>query len=347
MLNVAPTLRDKALIAFLATTGQRQGIASALKLKHLGWPESFQGPFPLLVTIPDIFRDSTGRNVNKGRLKYRFAIPQETVRALKLMLDERRRDGEELTPESALFRSYCSSVLRQGARGIRVAKDQAGKHISKAGITARIHAVAEKAGLQKQIGTSGRDRRGKAKPRWRVHPHVFRRYWNRQAEYAGAPREFRDSLMGHVLPYGGAYDKWPRERVIEEWARFKLDDWLSLSGGSVASRGELEDLRRQVTEREAHIKTLETNLQKVVELVNEMQRLDEADRVLTRAFLKDVERYPGIRLVLRGGGEGDIHALPDDWERVIEDPAVREAIRTIQAGERRVGKRQQRPSSRG
>lgn len=77
MVDAMDSYRDKAVIAFLAQTGQRIGILTAIKhseIRHFG----SRG----LVEVPPTYSNQLGKNVNKSEVRYKFAIGEDTMRLL-------------------------------------------------------------------------------------------------------------------------------------------------------------------------------------------------------------------------------------------------------------------------
>jgi len=74
MFDKMENLRDKALIAFLAQTGQRVGVLTAIKhseIEHVG----SHG----VVQVPPTYPNQLDRNVNKERVRYKFVIGEDTI----------------------------------------------------------------------------------------------------------------------------------------------------------------------------------------------------------------------------------------------------------------------------
>ncbi len=96
MIHVARKTRDKPLISFLAQSGQRVGILTALRYRHVR-SELESGVCPVVVGVTGELLNAENANVNKGRVVYRFAIGKECCRLLRMMMDERQRKGEQST----------------------------------------------------------------------------------------------------------------------------------------------------------------------------------------------------------------------------------------------------------
>jgi integrase len=101
LVDVASNIRDKALITFLAQSGQRVSVVASLRIRHV---ESDQ-PSPIVVDVPAVLTNKHGINVNKAQTPYQFALGEDSKTYLKLMIQERTERGEPLDPESWLFRT--------------------------------------------------------------------------------------------------------------------------------------------------------------------------------------------------------------------------------------------------
>ena len=87
MVQGCDSPRDKIVIAFLAQTGQRIGVLTAIKRNMITRVASGHG----IVKVPPILRNPRGENVNELELPYTFVIGRDTMRLLgKLPLYEDR-----------------------------------------------------------------------------------------------------------------------------------------------------------------------------------------------------------------------------------------------------------------
>lgn len=74
MFDKMETLRDKALIAFLAQTGQRVGVLTAIKHSHIDHVDSHG-----VVDVSPTYLSKLNRNVNKQKVRYKFVIGEDTM----------------------------------------------------------------------------------------------------------------------------------------------------------------------------------------------------------------------------------------------------------------------------
>src|SRR5207245_11741644 len=97
MVDHAKNVRDQALVSFLAQSGQRTGIVSAMKYHHIR-DDLERGVYPIIVNVnSELFGRENGQNVNKTGMSYRFAIGRESARFLRMSLNRRRQKGQGIT----------------------------------------------------------------------------------------------------------------------------------------------------------------------------------------------------------------------------------------------------------
>src|SRR5881396_2103882 len=221
MITVARMTRDKAIISFLAQSGQRSGILRAMRYGQVR--EQLEKQLdPILIRIPGDFLDADGENVNKIREKYEFAIGKECAMFLRIMMQERVAAGEKIADDSWLFRSYAESLVRNGKYVPRkVKQDLAGPPMSPPAFRFRVVLAAARAGIQKTH--PGTPIRGKNVLRCEIHPHMFRRFWKFQMRKAGVTDvALLEHMMGQKdrwLLHGGTYDVFDPDYIKREYAR--------------------------------------------------------------------------------------------------------------------------------
>ena len=223
MVDACPNIRDKCIIVFLAQSGQRIGVLTALKYKHIknGLEKEV---FPLIIEVPAVLRDVKGVNVNKLGETYRFAVGKDTILCLKKMIQERIENGEKITDESWLFRSYSEAKTVNGKKIlVKVPKGRIGKPLTSAAIRDIVNKAAFKAGIQTKA----------SEKRYEIHPHIFRRYWNMRMQEAGLSEDLRNFMLGHKLPYDGAYSKWYPDAIKREWHTKNVEQYLSVPAESL------------------------------------------------------------------------------------------------------------------
>ena len=92
MIDYARSARDQALITFLAQSGQRVGILTALKYGHVQ-DQIERGVNPLIINITPEMIGQQGLNVNKGKIMYRFAIGREATGFIRISIPGLSYDG--------------------------------------------------------------------------------------------------------------------------------------------------------------------------------------------------------------------------------------------------------------
>lgn len=102
LLDTAHSLRDKAIILLLASSGMRRGAIIKLQLKHLKPLEKYH------IFVIDVYKQAREHY-------YTFCTP-EARKAIEEYLDLRTRLREKLTPESILFREEFDTQFGAKAR---------------------------------------------------------------------------------------------------------------------------------------------------------------------------------------------------------------------------------------
>jgi len=185
MIDLAPTLRDKAMIAILATSGLRIGTLLQLRYKHV-MEDLEANRTPCMVKVE--------ADITKGKYaSYITFISEEAVYYLRLYLDERRRGSkyippETITPETPLF----------------VTRENPPKPFN-------YHAFREM--FKRIIRGMNVDKRGH---RYRYTIHGLRKFFKTQMLARGVEGALVDFWMGHVT------DAYTRFRDMDaDWMRSK------------------------------------------------------------------------------------------------------------------------------
>ena len=160
MVKSRKKARDKFVIAFLAQTGQRIGILTAIKRKMMEEKVLRGHGF---VRVSSTFPNCRGQNVNTLGREYTFIVGPDTMKLLQL-LDKRTWDKEER---------------------LKLSPRQMGRIVDEA---------ADAIGIQDKpptkIGESWSD----------VHPNTFRKYWRKCMFDAKADPRAVLHMMGSNLP---------------------------------------------------------------------------------------------------------------------------------------------------
>src|SRR2546422_7526810 len=227
MMHVARNTRDKAVLSFLIQSGQRSGVLTALKYRHVRM-QLDSGVNPVVVDIPAELKGRDNRNVNKSRTAYSFAIGKECAALLVLMLEDRRKAGEKLIDESPLFRSYSDVnerlVDERQFPVRRLRADARAPAMTKHAIHQRVIVLADRAGVQRsQPWPRMTDHLGRPAQRHDIHPHAFRRFWKFQMRKGGVnDSALLEFMMGHRnmrLLHGAQYDSYSAEYIRREYSK--------------------------------------------------------------------------------------------------------------------------------
>ena len=182
MIDVAKKPQHKAVIAFLAQTGQREAIVTALKWDHV--TPAMKGSHAI-VTVENPYPDRKGVNVNKIRSPFRFVVGSE---AFELMNQLPKQDG------GWVFNISSRQLLRV------------------------VEEAADGIGIQrvKQRRKSFNGKKGE----WhKIHPHTLRGYWMGQMRKGQADKEVADYMMGHKVPYGGTYERFSNRELLANYRK--------------------------------------------------------------------------------------------------------------------------------
>ena len=162
MIQTRDNVQDQLVIAFLAQTGQRIGVLTAMKkvmIKKKG-PEA--SPYGLVEVNIDDLVDPKGRNVNRSRVHYIFVIGRQAMQLVKRMPDY---------PGGWLF---------------DISERQIARIVNKAGTDADVQ-------KRRQTGFPKRFM-------YTVHSNAFRSYWKDQMKEGGVKdSDMLNFLMGNKL----------------------------------------------------------------------------------------------------------------------------------------------------
>jgi integrase len=188
--------RDKAILAFLAQTGQRVGVLTAMRLEMIRKLESDKHG---IVDVSPNFKNPRGENVNKFEVRYKFVIGEDTMQLISDLTDRK---------EGWLFEGGRSDKPGISTRQINRIVDEAAKAV----------------GIQRPIDTEIAGRH-----MYVVHPHIFRRTWVERVTEGGMLETYREHMMGHKPPFGGTYivGLLSDEKLVRAYA--KAEARLSLS----------------------------------------------------------------------------------------------------------------------
>ena len=180
-------IRDKALFLTMASSGLRVGTAMSLQTKDYE-PIGDCG----IIHV----EGGEGRKLAEGFWYWTFVTP-EARRNLEMYLEYRKRQGEELKPESPLFGENGKSAYRYVQN-----------------VSRRWRYLVTKAGLGEKISGCG----------WlELHLHTLRKYFQTHCKAAGIESEYYDFWMGHTGAGGDGYlnDSYWRESIPNHLTEYK------------------------------------------------------------------------------------------------------------------------------
>jgi integrase len=212
MLVGARTPRDKALISFVLQSAQRVGVITNVRYGDVR-RQIEDSISPVVIDVKP--------SISKYRVRHSFAIGQESIDFIKIMMRQREQAGEPIDDESFLFRSLSLGWQKVGDKlvfGGAAHRYDRGKHLdtTTVGVIMRNACNAGGVPLNKQA----------SKPnfplwtRYEIHPHAFRRWWKNMMRRGGiTDPAFLDFILGHSEPYRGAYDTFDHEYIRQEYAK--------------------------------------------------------------------------------------------------------------------------------
>ena len=236
MLDCARTSRDRALVSFLAQSGQRAGIVSAMRYRDVQ-DELEIGVNPIIVNVNADLSSEQEEGSNKGGVRYRFAIGKECASFLRQSIRDRRRKGEQIERDSFLFRKYCrfDHFAPDGRpRCVHVKDDEPSPPLKVTTIHNRIITVARRAGLD--VVRTGNRIHGSRAYTHEIHPHIFRRWWKFQMRKGGViDSDLLAYMMGHrntFRGHGGNYDEFDPDYIRREYS--KAEPFLSVLSNPIS-----------------------------------------------------------------------------------------------------------------
>ena len=191
LVDAAHSIRDKAIILLLSSSGMRVGGLVRLQLNHLT-PKDKYGIYQI-----DVYK--------KSREAYTTFCTTETRAAIDLYLDWRTRLGETLTSESPLFRVGFDTRFGAGSPA---------KQIDRTLVCRILKLLRYETGIVKVQHLTESVKRGK--PRSHIKTlHGLRKYLSTCLEIAGVNAVFVELLLGHNLGLKSVYSKPTPTQLLE------------------------------------------------------------------------------------------------------------------------------------
>lgn len=211
MLQFSIDLRTKAIIHFMAASGIRVGAFDGMKIKHLI-------EMPLGCKAILVYEGTTE--------EYWTFLTPEASKTLDDYFNERRNDGEILTPENPVFRNF----YRLGIEKV--------VPLSRSSITNVVYRVLNRAGLRQKIKNN----------RYEVQlDHGFRKRFNTILKLN---REINsnivEKIMGHKKGLDGVYLTPSRQDAFEEYKKGISDLTIDDSERILAEKKKIEIERSEL-----------------------------------------------------------------------------------------------------
>jgi integrase len=244
MLVGARTPRDKAIISFVAQSGQRVGTITRMRYGDVR-RQIEDSISPVVIDVdPDI---------SKNRIRHSFAIGQECIDFIKIMMAKREQAGETIDDGSFLFRSSnlgSYNTTDKMVHSVRLRQDERGGPLGTftIGVIMRNAAAAGGVPVSKVVPNS----KFPTQSRWEFHPHAFRRWWKYMMRRAGVNDPvFLDFILGHTPTYHGAYDTFDHEFIRQEYAKAEPQLTFLRNRSDLAQGKQENNSQRIVDEHEA------------------------------------------------------------------------------------------------
>ena len=222
MVEASESPVQKALILFSAQSGQRVGILTAMTYGML--KEALDGSeSPASIYISSDLRDRKGRRVNKNRREYTFFVGRDTIHALKMYVEYMENKGYVFNDDSPLFVTDKMYSYREFA-GKEVEGESEYRPMNRKAINTLVRRAAMRAGLISREG----EKTANGRPKYAIHHHVFRKFWQTAMEQAGVAKPWYEYMMGHALgKLDLAYSRPTVTRLREAYV--KAQPYLSVS----------------------------------------------------------------------------------------------------------------------
>ena len=241
LVDHAPTLRDKAIILFMFQGGFDISTLSSIDYgdvaRELDEGEDGDGD-PLMITVVR----------EKEEVEYFTFVGKDAIDAVKAYLDERKHKGEELTYQSPLF-------VKEGK------KKRKGERITPNLVQNMLRGVAMASGVVSKEAMNSAD----FNP---ARPHALRAGFSTVLRLNGFSDMLVEFMLGHSVPYNGAYLIPPPEKIREMYR--DVEPQLSVNEATKS----VSDLEKRMDEKmKTHMEMLEGQQKEIKELRDEVNRM--------------------------------------------------------------------------
>jgi len=265
----AGSLRNKAVILALYTTGLRNSTLRALLYRDVG-DELEKGLEIIKIPVyPEMKKIDVG--ACKGNIPYYSFMSKESTEALRAYVEERRHVQGSIEDDEPLYCADSSNMTAEEKRRTPMLKKS---------LEALVKNAARNAGLRK----------------WKdVYPHCLRKAFESAIRNAGLDLKDQEFLMGHILPgtQDTYYDKTKVEDMRRKYTRIHFFPEKFYSS---------EDIRKkQIVDTAKLLGFPEERIRKIEEVLARHKRVDEALKEFKR-FQEETES----KTMTNGNGAYDI-----------------------------------------
>jgi integrase/recombinase XerD len=272
LVDHATTLRDKAIILFMFQGGFDVSTLSSLNYGDIA-RELKDGEDPLMITVVR----------EKEEVEYFTFVGKDSIDAITAYLDERRHKREELTYQSPLF-------LKEGKMKLK------GERITTNLVQNMLRDVAILSGVVSEEEMDSAD----INP---ARPHALRAGFSTVLRLNGFSDVLVEFMLGHSVPYGGAYLIPPPEKIREMYR--EIEPQLSINEATKS----VSDLERRMEEKmKIHMEILEDQQNEIKELRDELNK--------TRGLLTFIEA---------NGMEDKVNRLYE-MIKLMDEPKIKEML---------------------
>jgi len=249
MLEVATDVRSRALIHLVASSGVRIGAIQYMKLKHL---EDMQNGCKSVLVYADDPEEY-----------YTFLTP-EASSVLDRYLQKRKFDGEELGPESPVFRKMYqigkAKAIPLGERGMSVIIQ---RYIKKAGLRSKENKIGNRYNIQQD--------------------HGFRKRFNTILKMnKSINANLVEKMMGHKRGMDGVYLTPTKDELFEEFKQaipdLTIDDYQRVK------------LEKKNLEQEKNV--IENQRIENEKMLNRIEELEYGSKARTSEYITKMLQLP-------------------------------------------------------
>jgi integrase len=197
MIRTQDLTDRKAVICFLAQTGQRVGILTGLKWKLIENLADNWG----LVNVPPKLLNILNQNVNKHNRRYKFLIHPETMSLIR-----------QIPRDETDFVWHFKMAKTENARD-KMGNTKWGKR--------RMQEVVEDARDKVPELREVPEPTSSGRTQHKVHTHTLRPFWKDRMQKAGVNEVTLQYLMGHKIRDAGTYDRglFTQENLLTEYKK--------------------------------------------------------------------------------------------------------------------------------